>query len=49
MFPRLGALAESVWSPKSARDWNEFQARAAQNKKRLDALKVIDRPFSKAD
>jgi hexosaminidase len=25
-LPRLAALAEAVWSPKSARDWNRFAA-----------------------
>jgi hexosaminidase len=27
MFPRLCALAEVVWSPKAARDWNDFNRR----------------------
>jgi hexosaminidase len=49
MFPRLGALAEVDWSPKSARDWNSFQARTALNEKRLDALGVNYRPLSKLE
>lgn len=49
MFPRLGALSEVDWSPKSARDWNSFQARAALNEKRLDALGVNYRPLSKPE
>ena len=49
MFPRLNALSEVDWSPKAARDWDDFQARAALNEKRLDALGVNYRPLSKAD
>ena len=40
MFPRLGALAEAVWSPKGSRDWSGFEARVAVNEKRLDAMGV---------
>jgi len=49
MFPRLGALAEVDWSPKTARDWDDFKARTAQNEKRLDAMGVNYRPVSKPD
>jgi hexosaminidase len=49
MFPRLGALSEVDWSPKDARDWSDFQTRAALNEKRLDALSVNYRPLTKAD
>ncbi len=49
MFPRLDALSEVDWSPKAARDWDNFQARAALNEKRLDALGVNYRPLSKPD
>ena len=49
MFPRLGALAEVDWSPKGARDWDDFKARTALNEKRLDALGVNYRPLSKPD
>jgi hexosaminidase len=40
MFPRLSALAEVAWSPKSARDWNSFSQRLQTHQLRLDALKV---------
>jgi len=49
MFPRLGALSEVDWSPKDARDWSDFQARATLNEKRLEALGVNYRPLSKGD
>lgn len=49
MFPRLGALAEVDWSPKAARDWDDFKARTAQNEKRLAAMGVNYRPVSKPD
>ena len=49
MFPRLGALAEVDWSPKAARDWADFQTRAALNEKRLAAMRVNYRPLSKPD
>jgi hexosaminidase len=49
MFPRLGALSEADWSPKEARNWNDFQTRAALNEKRLDVLGVNYRPLSKSD
>jgi hexosaminidase len=40
VFPRALALAEVVWSPKEARDWTAFLARAKVNVKMLDELKV---------
>ncbi len=40
VFPRLLALAEVVWSPRAARDWNGFRARLGGALKRLDALGV---------
>lgn len=49
MFPRLGALSEVDWSPKDARDWDDFQKRTALNEKRLDAMGVNYRPLSKPD
>ena len=49
MFPRLGALSEADWSPKEARDWDNFRTRAALNEKRLDAVGVNYRPLSKPD
>jgi len=49
MFPRLGALSEADWSPKAARDWDDFQVRAALNEKRLPMMGVNYRPLSKPD
>jgi len=49
MFPRLGALSEVDWSPKEARNWDDFKTRAAVNEKRLDAMGVNYRPLSKPD
>jgi hexosaminidase len=49
MFPRLGALAEADWSPKAARDWENFQMRTALNEKRLAALGVNYRPLAKPE
>lgn len=49
MFPRLGALSEDDWSPKDARDWDDFQSRTALNEKRLSAMGVNYRPLSKPD
>jgi hexosaminidase len=49
MFPRLGAFSEVDWSPKAARDWDDFQARTTLNEKRLDALGINYRPMSKPD
>jgi len=40
VFPRALALAEVVWSPKEARDWPSFLARARVNVKMLDEQKV---------
>jgi hexosaminidase len=37
-FPRMLALAEVVWSPKAARDWDGFQARLPG---RLDELQRL--------
>ncbi len=39
-FPRLDALAEVLWSPKSARDWKSFVARIAPEIGRQRALGV---------
>ena len=49
MFPRLGALSEVDWSPKDARNWDDFKARTAINEKRLDAMNINYRPLSKPD
>ncbi len=39
-FPRLDALAEVLWSPKAARDWNGFTARVGPEIERQRALGV---------
>lgn len=39
-FPRLCALAEVDWSPKSARDFQDFSRRLAIHEQRLDELGV---------
>jgi len=39
-LPRLLALAEVVWSPQGARDWDDFSARLPTQLRRLDALGV---------
>jgi hexosaminidase len=40
IFPRLCALAEVVWSPKSARNWDNFQQRMQSQYPRLDAIGI---------
>jgi hexosaminidase len=40
IFPRLCALAEVAWSPKSARNWDNFQQRMQSQYPRLDALGI---------
>jgi len=47
-WPRLAALAEVVWSPKTARDFPGFQTRLKTHLKRLDALSVQYRPLEGA-
>jgi hexosaminidase len=37
-FPRLSALAEVAWSPKTARDFDDFQQRLESQYQRFDAL-----------
>jgi hexosaminidase len=39
-FPRLCALAEVGWSPKSARDWNDFNQRLQIHEQRLEQMGV---------
>jgi len=39
-FPRMCAMAEVTWSPKSARNWDDFKARLQVHAHRLDALGV---------
>jgi hexosaminidase len=44
-WPRLCALAESVWSPKEARDFAAFKTRLAPHLLRLKTLDVTYRPL----
>lgn len=39
-YPRLCALAEVVWSPPQARDWDDFSRRLPAHYRRLDHLGV---------
>jgi hexosaminidase len=39
-FPRLCALAELDWSPKSARDWQDFSRRLDLHRRRLEACGI---------
>lgn len=47
-FPRLCALSEVAWSPKSVRDWNGFSRRLPTNLDRLTAMNVNFRPLDPA-
>jgi hexosaminidase len=40
IFPRLCALAEVVWSPKSSRNWDDFQQRMQSQYPRFDAVGI---------
>ena len=40
IFPRECALAEVTWSPKDARNWDNFLSRVKINERRLDAMGV---------
>lgn len=40
IFPRICALAEVVWSPKSSRNWEDFQQRMQSQYRRLDELGI---------
>jgi hexosaminidase len=42
-FPRLTALAEVVWSPKSARDFDDFKRRLREHDRRLDLAGINHR------
>lgn len=44
-FPRLSALAEVSWSPRSARNFRRFRARLTVHLQRLDALGIRYRPL----
>ncbi|GGA82473.1 beta-hexosaminidase [Flavobacterium palustre] len=40
IFPRLGAMAEVLWSPKAARNWNDFTTRLPSLLVRFDYLGI---------
>ncbi|MEM6337598.1 MAG: beta-N-acetylhexosaminidase [Bacteroidota bacterium] len=40
VFPRLLALSEVVWSPKTARSWSHFSRRLPEAKERLRVMEV---------
>ncbi len=40
VFPRLCAFAEVGWSPKDARDWNNFKTRLKAHGRRLDEIGI---------
>jgi hexosaminidase len=40
IFPRLTALSEVLWSPKEARNWDDFQKRLPTQLKRYELWKV---------
>lgn len=40
IFPRLSALSEVLWSPKSTRDWSVFQSKIVTMKTRYDLWKT---------
>jgi hexosaminidase len=46
VFPRLFALAEVAWSPKTSRNWDDFSRRARVDCLRLDELGVNHRALS---
>lgn len=45
-YPRMCALAEAVWSPKSSRNLRDFLVRMKPEIERLDALDVHFRPLT---
>jgi hexosaminidase len=48
-FPRLSALAEVSWSPKEARNFEDFKRRLKSNEKRLDQMGVSYRSSALGD
>jgi hexosaminidase len=40
IFPRLCAIAETVWTPPEEKDFNDFSKRLAVHRKRLDLLEI---------
>ena len=49
IFPRVFALAEASWSPKEARDYDDFLRRLITNEHRLDQLGVNYRSCALGD
>lgn len=45
-FPRMCALSEAAWSPKAARNWNDFSTRLQSHLRRLDELGIHYRPVT---
>ena len=45
VFPRMCALAETMWSPPAVRDWSHFRGRLEKHIERLDAMGVNYRPL----
>jgi hexosaminidase len=39
-WPRLMAIAEVAWSPKSSKDWNKFAKKVEGHFAILDTLKI---------
>jgi hypothetical protein len=44
-FPRATALAETLWTPASEKDYSDFMARLQMHRAKLDAMKILYRPF----
>ncbi len=40
IFPRIAALAETVWSPKESRNWDDFSLRIKKLMKRYDLMGI---------
>jgi hexosaminidase len=45
-YPRFCALAETVWSPKASRNWDDFMGRLRPHLERLRTLDVNFRPLT---
>jgi hexosaminidase len=41
IFPRIGALAEALWTPKAQKNYASFKERLAVHRRRLDALGLL--------
>ena len=40
IFPRICAIAESTWTMKEGKDFNDFESRLSVHRQRLDALGI---------